>query len=498
MDIADMGLRCVKIVWRSVVAQKSLPRLLEALEGFQKAGYKKSYAVARFVDADSAVGSLRSGVFGDSDYVVTYLGDRDNVPGTSQGPSDLSTSQLGTPLKASAPPPPPSTRLTPGQILENKVEKRIACPPASPARSVLNNQPMSQPPRPPHHIEEKLQSYEPQGHVVQEEKEYMKEGWREGRVRQGCEHGGFPEGKASEEELNTVSERSDSDTNGEKCMESEISEQVDSEMDNNNEEDSDGGHNSDVGGSMLGKESDSVHEHGGDENHAGSESDTSEFETELNGRKPAAASEKPRGLSRSMLEDDNFVHRDVTVVLEKKVSELELYIRILEEQGAVREREREEFGQEIQRQRIELEKDILQEREAHEIETRSLQRQIQSMSAKIYELTDERNTLRRDKEAQAWSDAKDLQNFRRDRLANTYIGDVFGPALAVGHFPDSVGIAADYGFHHRHDQVRNLYALDKMTSKINRDLAQSSKVIDTLRKSLLRREIATKGQAALV
>ena len=100
--------------------------------------------------------------------------------------------------------------------------------------------------------------------------------------------------------------------------------------------------------------------------------------------------------------------------------------------------------------------------------------------------------------------ANPVNNFKKifiplDNNQAISIGDSLLTILYTpGHFPDSVGIAADYGFHHRHDQVRNLYALDKMTSKINRDLAQSSKVIDTLRKSLLRREIATKGQAALV
>jgi len=70
----QMAMRCIKIVWKDDAAKDGLERCLWSLDGYQKAGFKKKYAVARFDSAVMAQKALESEIFDRDMYSVTYLG----------------------------------------------------------------------------------------------------------------------------------------------------------------------------------------------------------------------------------------------------------------------------------------------------------------------------------------------------------------------------------------------------------------------------------------
>jgi hypothetical protein len=454
-DVADMRLRCVKVVWHTEGARDMLPRLLGSCAGFQRSGYKKKYAVARFDSAEGAIQCVSSGVFDGEPFDVEYLGEE-----ITASPSDTTMFQLQTPAKV-------SPRNTAEELLSDKVEQHLAS-----HRALLTSPPRTDGllPRPPSiskKVGNKLLAVEREKQEQKTEKEGKMGAWGVLKVEDGgtYEPRGYGDGKEEEESIEEVS----------------MNEEGKDEVDQGEEEDQDG---SDISSKR------SIH---GAIDAVQQPPDAISVSEEFDGDEPSVSThisaEQPRGLSRSMLDNDHFVHRDVTDDLQRKVVELELYINILEQQGGVREREREEYDYDVERQRMELEGNIVREREAFDIETRALQRQIQALSAKVRQVEDENKVLRREKEAKVWSDTKDLEDFRRKRLANAYIGDNFGSALVVGQVYAGVSLPTEYGagFPVR-DQVRNLHGVGELTSHINQRLAKSRSEIGSFRKALSRQQ----------
>jgi hypothetical protein len=461
-DVADMRLRCVKVVWHTEGARDMLPRLLGSCAGFQRSGYKKKYAVARFDSAEGASQCVSSGVFDGQPFDVEYLGEE-----ITASPSDTTMFQLQTPAKV-------SPRNTAKELLSDKVEQHLSSHRALPTSPSRTDGLLPQPPS----LSTKVGNK--QLLAVEREKQEQKTE-EEGKMGVGgilkVEDGGKYEPRGCVD-----GKEEDEDTQEEESIEEvSMSEEGEDEVDQGEEEDQDG---SDISSKK------SIH---GAIDAVQQPPDAISVSEEFDGDEPSVSThisaEQPRGLSRSMLDNDHFVHRDVTDDLQRKVVELELYINILEQQGGVREREREEYDYDVERQRIELEGNIVREREAFDIETRALQRQIQALSAKVRQVEDENKVLRREKEAKVWSDTKDLEDFRRKRLVNAYLGDNFGTALIVGQVYAGVSLPTEYGagFPVR-DQVRNLHGLGELTSHINQRLAKSKSEIGSFRKALSRQQ----------
>jgi hypothetical protein len=148
----------------------------------------------------------------------------------------------------------------------------------------------------------------------------------------------------------------------------------------------------------------------------------------------------------------------------------------------VREREREEFEEEMDRQRKALEQEIVSERESHEVETRARMRQLQTMQVEMRRLHDENKALALEKKANSWSDAKALEEFRRKRLFDTYLGDDFRATLRNIYTDVSIPAQFDRSSDSK-DQVRNLNMLGDMSSQISRRLTKSKSEIGNLRKA---------------
>ena len=438
-----------------------LPRLLGSCAGFQRSGYKKKYAVARFYDPASASQCVSSNVFDGHPFDVEYLGEE-----ITASPSDTTMFQLQTPAKV-------SPRNTAEELLGAKVEQHLASPRALPTSPSRKGGLPPQPPSPSKKVGSKLA-------VEREKQEQKREKYMEEEEGKGAGAGVLKvEDGGKYEPRGYVHGKEDEDTQEEESEEEILS--MSEEGEGEEEEDEEGSDRSNekcISGAI---------------NAMQQPPDAISVSEEFDGDEPSMSThisaEQPRGLSRSMLDDDHFVHRDVTDDLQRKVTELELYIDILEQQGVVREREREEYEYDVERQRIELEGNIVREREAFDIETRALQRQIQAMGAKVRQVEDENKVLRREKEAKVWSDTKDLEDFRRKRLVNAYLGDNFGTALAVGQVYAGVRLPTEYGtgFPVR-DQVRNLHGLGELTSLINQRLAKSKSEIGSFRKALSRQQ----------
>ena len=233
-----------------------------------------------------------------------------------------------------------------------------------------------------------------------------------------------------------------------------------------------------------------------DDNDNSSEFSTEQSSSAAGADKSTTFSPQPRGLSRSMLdvEDSNFVHRQHLTDLQSKASKLELHVHVLQEQIAVRERERTEYELDVLRERRKMEELIIREREAHEVEMRATMRQVQLLKAKLRQETEENKAHRRHKDTQAWSDAKTLEDFRRTRLYKTYLGDDFHSAVSQVGTSVNVGLADALGSNFGggggasrmaglYDQVQNIGALSDLTAQISRHLSKSKHDIKAIKKT---------------